>query len=53
MKALRNSITSPAIIEFVGIRLCSEQGTLIECRFREGAMWSKVYGLDFGGGFKK
>lgn len=39
--------TSP-IIEFVGIRLCSEIGVLTEMKFREGAHWSKIFGIDFG-----
>ena len=35
-------------LEFVGIRYCSEAGVLTEMRFREGVMWSSVYGVDFG-----
>lgn len=34
--------------EFVGIRYCSEAGVLTEMKFREGVMWSSVYGVDFG-----
>ncbi len=35
-------------IELIGIRYCSEAGVLTEMRFREGAMWSSIYGVDFG-----
>lgn len=35
-------------MELVGIRLCSKEGVLTEMKFREGAMWSSVYGVDFG-----